>query len=69
LKYRDKPATRQAGASIAALTGRKGGTASARGTEDSIVKLREQAKGGDKKAADNLLVAQLSRLRAARTGR
>ena len=68
LKYRDRPTTKQAGNSIAALTSRKA-TSASRGQDDNIGKLREQAKGGDKKAADNLLVAQLSKLRAARTGR
>lgn len=69
LKYRDRPVTKQAGGSIAALTRGKTSNTQARQSEDSINKLREQAKGGDKKAADNLLVAQLSKLRAARTGR
>ena len=69
LKYRDRPVTKQAGGSIAALTRGKTSNTQTRQTEDSINKLREQAKGGDKKAADNLLVAQLSKLRAARTGR
>ena len=69
LKYRDRPSTRQAGNSIAALTGRRGQSTNTKGEQDSINKLREQAKGGDKKAADNLLMAQLSKLRAARTGR
>jgi hypothetical protein len=71
LKYRDRPATtKQAGSSLATLT-RKSAAAggSNRSSEESITKLREQAQGGDKKAADNLLVAQLSKLRAARTGR
>ena len=66
LKFRDKPATKQAGASLAALTGRKGTTPQNRSADSDIQKLREQAKGGDKKAADNLLVAQLNRLRASR---
>ena len=69
LKYRDKPTTKSAGASMAVLTQRKGGTNTNKGPNDNIEKLREQAKGGDKKAADNLLVAQLSRLRANRGGR
>ena len=69
LKYRDRPVAKQAGSSIATLTKTRTGTNSARGQEENISKLREQAKGGDKKAADNLLVAQLSKLRAARTGR
>lgn len=67
LKYRDRPTTRQAGASIAALTQRKGGTAARdTGSNNEISKLREQAKGGDKKAADNLLVARLNQIRSAR---
>ena len=66
LKFRDRPATKQAGASLAALTGRKSTTPQTRNANDDIQKLREQAKGGDKKAADNLLVAQLNRLRASR---
>ena len=71
LKYRDRPKTKQAGSSLAALTGRKAGAsnASGRDNENEISKLREQAKGGDKKAADNLLVAQLNKLRSARGGR
>jgi hypothetical protein len=69
LKYRDRPVAKQAGSSIATLTKTRTGTNTARGQEENISKLREQAKGGDKKAADNLLVAQLSKLRAARTGR
>ena len=69
LKYRDRPTTKQAGGSLAALTRGKTSNTQARQTEDGINKLREQAKGGDKKAADNLLVAQLSKLRAARAGR
>ena len=66
LKYRDKPSTRQAGASIAALTGRKGSVGSSRESADSISKLREQANAGDKKAGDNLLAARLNQIRAAR---
>jgi hypothetical protein len=71
LKYRDRPSTtKQAGSSLAALTRKSAGAGGAnRSQEESISKLREQAQGGDKKAADNLLVAQLSKLRAARTGR
>jgi hypothetical protein len=69
LKYRDRPVARQAGASIAALTRSKTASTAGKSSEDNIGRLREQAKGGDKKAADNLLVAQLSKLRAARTGR
>ena len=69
LKYRDRPTTKQAGSSIATLTRTRTGSTTAKNQEETISKLREQAKGGDKKAADNLLVAQLSKLRAARTGR
>ena len=69
LRYRDKPTAKSAGNSMAALTSRKG-SSTPRGSGDSdITKLREQAKSGDKKAADNLLVAQLQRLRAGRGGR
>ena len=66
LKFRGKPSTRTAGASLATLTGRKGGVPNNRGEQARVEQLREQAKGGDKKAADNLLVAQLSKIRAAR---
>jgi len=69
LKFRDRPAAKQAGGSIAALTRTKTASANNKGGDDNIQKLREQAKGGDKKAADNLLVAQLAKLRAARAGR
>lgn len=68
LRYRDKPNTKSSGASIAALTNRKG-SSTQKGNGDDITKLREQAKSGDKKAGDNLLVAQLQRLRQARGGR
>lgn len=68
LKFRDKPTTKSAGSSMAALTNRKGGSASNRGSDD-LSKLREQAKSGDKKAADNLLVARLQSIRASRGGR
>ena len=68
LKYRSKPTTKSAGSSMAALTRARGGTTQ-KGGGDDLSKLREQAKSGDKKAADNLLMAQLSRLRASRGGR
>lgn len=65
LKYRDKPSTKSAGSSMAALTSRKG--SSQRGNADSeISKLREQAKSGDKKAADNLLMQRLQSIRGGR---
>ena len=69
LRYRDKPSAKSAGASMAALTQRKGSTNTQKGANDNIEKLREQAKSGDKKAGDNLLVAQLQRLRQSRGGR
>jgi hypothetical protein len=69
LKYRDKPSTKSAGSSMAALTNRKGSSNSSKGSTDNIEKLREQAKAGDKNAGDNLLMAQLQRLRQGRGGR
>lgn len=69
LKYRDKPTTKSAGASIATLTSRKGSSNTTKNPDDGIAKLREQANKGDKKAADNLLMAQLSRIRAGRGSR
>jgi hypothetical protein len=35
-------------------------------SNDNLEKLREQAKSGDKKAGDNLLMAQLQRLKSGR---
>lgn len=68
LKYRSKPTTKTAGGSMAQLTTRKGSTP--RGDADSnISKLREQAKSGDKKAADNLLMQRLQSIRAGRGSR
>ena len=70
LKYRDKPKAKSAGGSIAALTNRKGGTPINGGRANGdIDSLREKAKSGDKKAADNVLVAHLQNIRAARTTR
>jgi hypothetical protein len=69
LRYRDKPTTKSAGASIATLTSRKGSSNTSKGPDDNIAKLRDQANRGDKKAADNLLVAQLQRIRASRGSR
>ena len=68
LRYRDKPSTKSAGSSMAALTQRRGSTTQKSGGDD-LNKLREQAKGGDKKAADNLLVQRLSQIRSNRGGR
>tara|TARA_R110000868_G_scaffold30127_1_gene111854 strand:+ start:1437 stop:2600 length:1164 start_codon:yes stop_codon:yes gene_type:complete len=69
LRYRDKPTTKSAGSSMAALTQRRSSSSNNRGGSDDISKLREQAKAGDKKAGDNLLMAQLSKIRASRGGR
>jgi hypothetical protein len=69
IKYRDKPKARQSGNSIAALTNKRTNTQIPSGSESELSDLRKQARGGDKKAADNLLVAQLRNLRSARTNR
>jgi hypothetical protein len=62
--------TKQAGSSLAALTRKSAAAGGAnRSQDESIAKLREQAQGGDKKAADNLLMQQLSKIRSARGGR
>jgi hypothetical protein len=68
LKYRGKPTTKSAGSSIAALTSRKG-SSTHRDQTDGMAKLREQAKSGDKKAADNLLTQRLQQIRGSRGGR
>jgi len=67
LRYRSKPTTKSAGSSIAQLTNRKGSTTQRGG--DDLSKLREQAKAGDKKAADNLLVQRLQSIRSGRGAR
>ena len=67
LKYRDRPKAKSAGNSIAALTTRKTGSSIPSGkSENDVSSLREKARGGDIKAADNLLVAQLAAIRAKR---
>jgi len=66
LKYRDKPRSTAAGTSVAALTGKKTGATSVAPKNDEISKLREQANKGDRKAADNLLMARLNQIRAGR---
>ena len=69
LKYRDRPKTKSAGSSIAALTQRKTGTAiNVRGRDD-LSDLQEKARAGDRIAQDNLLVAKMRALRAQRSGR
>jgi hypothetical protein len=66
MKFRDRPQSKSSGASIAQLQNRKGSSVGGKSQDNEIQELREQAKGGNKKAADNLLVAQLNRLRTAR---
>jgi hypothetical protein len=68
LRYRDKPTTKSAGSSMAVLTQRRG-SSTQKSQGDELSKLREQAKGGDKKAADNLLTQRLTQIRSARSGR
>jgi len=69
LKYRDRPQGKSAGSSIAALTTKRGATVQSKNGSDDLSKLRDAAKNGDKKAADNLLVARLQSIRSSRTGR
>jgi len=66
LRYRDKPTAKSAGSSMAALTQRKGTSANRSSADSDISRLREQAKAGDKKAADNLLVQRLQSIRGGR---
>jgi hypothetical protein len=68
LKYRSRPTTKQAGSSIAQLTQRRGNTQSGRNPDGELNKLREQAKSGDKKAGDNLLMQRLSQIRSVSRG-
>ena len=72
LKYRDKPKSKQAGNSIAALTSKRSNSQIPGGNESDLADLRNKARGRGKEAtqaADNLLVAQLRNLRSARTSR
>jgi len=66
LKFRSRPTTKSAGSSMAALTQRRGGSTGGRSSDDGINRLREQAKAGDKKAGDNLLVQRLQQIRGGR---
>jgi len=68
LKYRNSPKTKSAGSSIAQLTQRRGNTQSGRNPDSEMSKLREQAKAGDKKAGDNLLMQRLSQIRSTSRG-
>jgi len=65
LKYRDRPKTKSAGSSIAALTTRSSGTRIQSG-KDELTSLQEKAKAGDRKAADNLLLAKMNAMRGRR---
>jgi len=67
LKYRDRPKAKAAGGSIAALTTRNTRSSVPSGRQqDQVSSLREKARGGDKKAAENLLEARLGAIRASR---
>jgi hypothetical protein len=68
LKYREKPSTKSAGSSIAALTSKKtNGVANAKTQgQANLQQLQEQANKGDRKAQDNLLVAKLNAMRGRR---
>lgn len=68
LKYRNASKPRSAGASIAQLTQRRGNTQATRDSNGNLQKLREQAKAGDKKAGDNLLMQRLTQIRSAQRG-
>jgi hypothetical protein len=67
LKYREKPSTKSAGSSIAALTNKKSGISNTKSqSQVNFQQLQEQASKGDKKAQDNLLLAKLNAMRARR---
>ena len=68
LKYREKPTTKSAGSSIAALTSKKSNNVANAKSQSQInlQQLQEQASKGDKKAQDNLLVAKLNAMRSRR---
>lgn len=70
MKYREKPKVRAAGNSIAALTSKRVGAANSSSSgRDETQQLRQRAQAGDKKAADNLLMSHLAKIKAARSGR
>jgi len=66
LKYRNRPKTKSAGSSIAALTTRQGTTRIQSNVKDELSSLQEKARAGDRKAADNLLLAKMNAMRARR---
>jgi ribosomal protein L20 len=66
-KYREKPTTKSAGSSIAALTNKRAGIANSKSQgQANFEQLQQAAKGGDRKAQDNLLVAKLNAMRGRR---
>lgn len=68
LKYREKPSSKSAGSSIAALTSKKTNSVANAKTQGqaNLQDLQERANKGDKKAQDNLLVAKLNAMRGRR---
>ena len=68
LKFRDRPKSKSAGSSIAALTNKRGSSSINPG-KDQFESLQEKAKGGDLVAQNNLLVAKMNAMRAARRAR
>jgi hypothetical protein len=67
LKYREKPASKSSGSSIAALTTKRSGISNSKTQEQAnISNLQELASKGNKKAQDNLLVAKLNAMRGRR---
>jgi len=66
LKYRDRPKAKSAGGSIAALTTRTGTTRIQSNAKGELEQLQEKAKAGDRKAADNLLLAKMNAMRGRR---
>ena len=67
LKYREKPSAKSAGSSIAALTNKRPGIANSKTQgQNNLEVLQQAAKGGDKKAQDNLLIAKLQAMRSRR---
>lgn len=68
LKYREKPSSKSAGSSIAALTSKKSNAVANAKTQGqaNLQELQERANKGDRKAQDNLLVAKLQAMRGRR---
>ena len=68
IKYRDRPRAKSSGNSIAALTNRRASSTITSG-KDQLSSLQEKAKAGDRGAQENLLVAKMNAMRAARSTR